>query len=427
MKIENLRSAKNGNRSRVLATVTWEDCDRPSLEIHFETTERFAEDLSCNPHAFLVGCILPALHHGEKRISIDAEICPGLRNGLMTAMSWIRHWSHKPVTGLIQIEAKNRRRVPEGRTGDRAGFFFSGGIDGLATIRLNRLSYPLDHPWSIKDALIISGPYWESNDQPETFEKALGDLSELAQDAAIDLIPVYTNVRELDRDSSRFIYEYHGALLASVAHAFARRFRLVTISSSDDIPSLATLNLRNLRRLGSHPLLDPNYSSSDLQIKFGDITLTRFGKTKLLADWDAALNCIKLCPSNWPGANCGKCEKCIRTELALLALDSLSKAKAFPLDDVTAEHIDGIRLGSGPNETRTSHHHYLELIPIFKKKGRHDLVRAIEKKIAYQQNLEIRKKYRNMFIEPIRKFDEEKLGGVMRKMKKIFYSKGILD
>lgn len=66
MKIENLKSEKNADLARVAATITWENCDRPTQEIYFETTEAFAQDLTCNPHAFLVACIMPAMRHGEK-------------------------------------------------------------------------------------------------------------------------------------------------------------------------------------------------------------------------------------------------------------------------------------------------------------------------------------------------------------------------
>ena len=54
MKIEDLRSEKGGGRAKVAATVIWEDCDRPTHEVYFETDEAFADGLSCNPHAFLL-------------------------------------------------------------------------------------------------------------------------------------------------------------------------------------------------------------------------------------------------------------------------------------------------------------------------------------------------------------------------------------
>ncbi len=56
MKIENLRSEKNGSRSRIAASVTWEETDHQTLDLYFETDEEFAYGLSCNPHAFLVAC-----------------------------------------------------------------------------------------------------------------------------------------------------------------------------------------------------------------------------------------------------------------------------------------------------------------------------------------------------------------------------------
>ncbi len=102
MKIENLHSEKTLNGTRVSATVTWEDCERPSYELYFETEKEFAESLSCNPHAFLVDCIVPAMHYGEKRIYIHAEICLELRQRLITAMSWLRHWYYERSRELVR-------------------------------------------------------------------------------------------------------------------------------------------------------------------------------------------------------------------------------------------------------------------------------------------------------------------------------------
>lgn len=90
MKLGNLRSEAKQDRTRVAATVLWEDSDRPTEEIYFETIPPFLEALSCNPHAFVVACVMPAMRHREQRIFVDAEICPDFRNGLRTAMSWIR-------------------------------------------------------------------------------------------------------------------------------------------------------------------------------------------------------------------------------------------------------------------------------------------------------------------------------------------------
>ena len=109
MIIENLRSDKRGNNIRFTGKVIWEDCDRPMQEIYFETSEAFGAGLSCNPHAFLVACILPAMHHREKRIFINEEIDPVLLNGLCVVMNWFQNWFAFD-RDIVRIEARSMKK-----------------------------------------------------------------------------------------------------------------------------------------------------------------------------------------------------------------------------------------------------------------------------------------------------------------------------
>lgn len=418
MKIENLRSEKRDGRSTILATVNWEDADRPTQEVFFGTDAKFAESLSLNPHAFLVGCILPALRHGEERISIDAEICPELRDGLETLMSWIRHW-FEPNRNLVKIEAKVQSRLRTPLTPKRAGLFFSGGIDSLAVLRANRLHFPLGHPGSFRDGLIIYGQNIESDNRLESFEKAVDSLSEVAQDAGITLIPAYTNIRCLDEDTEFFLNQFHGTVLGAVAHAFSRRLTTISISSSDDIPTLPLVKQVQIKPYGSHPLIDPNTSSSDLHIRHDGLTLTRLDKTKLVADWDVALQNIKVCQPNWPGENCGQCEKCVRTMLALLALGALPNTKAFPQDDISEDLVSKVRITKPTiKEGYSVYHNYLECIPPLIKIGRQDLVRAIEQMLERSRN-SIEPKV--SFKKKLYKFDQKCLGVSLTKFKHLTF------
>lgn len=371
MKIENLKAERSGNRQRVSAEVMWEDCDRPKQEIYFETDEAFSDALSCNPHAFLVGAILPAMRHGEERIVVEGEVCPELRGGLITVMSWMKTWYYDSDKKLVTIEAKTVSRKPT-RTRERAGCFFSGGVDALGMLRNNRLHYPLDHPLSIKDGILIYGQNWESDNHPATFERAVEQLSEVTRDAGITLIPVYTNVRCLDEESEFFKYQFHGAVLGAVAHALANRFSVVMIAASSHIPNLFLRKMKHFLPWGSHPLIDPWYSSNDMIIRHEDLALSRLDKLRLISQWDAALQNIKVCPPNYPGDNCGICEKCIRTELGLLAVGVLNKTRAFPMNDLSANLISGLCI----NEDTLQF--YLEALQPLADIGRYDLVRAIE-------------------------------------------------
>jgi hypothetical protein len=341
--------------------------------VYFETDEPFAAGLSCNPHAFLVGCVVPAMHYGEERVFIDAQICPELRQGLITAMSLLRHWCYDPDRPLVCIEAGTRSDLPTPRTPERAGFFFSGGIDSFATLRANRLGFPLEHPWSIKDGLLV---YGLELDDTEAYGHVVHSLSGVAAEAGITLVPVYTNLylnyrQEDARDGFDFwTDEFEAAAFSAIAHAFSRRLTVVSLASSFDIP--------HLHPHGSHPLLDPNYSSSDLRIRHDGVALSRFAKTELVAGWDVALQHLRVCNLykryQADRLNCGRCEKCIRTMLALLALGVLDQTQAFPTQDVLEAQVCSVN--------RTTAPFYEELIAPLGERGRHDLVRAIEHRLA---------------------------------------------
>ena len=407
MKIRDFCTEEKGSRARVAATVSWEDCGRPQQELYFETTLDFAQDISCNPHAFLVGCVIPAFHYGETRIHMDAEICPELHAGLMTAMSWLRHWYYEPDRKLVRIEAKTKVDLPmSSRTPDRAGFFFSGGVDSFATLRTNRLHFPSTHPWSIQDALAV---YGLELDQPEAFELMLRPLSHAAEDLGLTLIPVYTNLyldyRQEDaaQDFNFWTYEFQGAVLAAVAHVFAPRLTVVSIG--------ATFDMEGLGPWGSHPLLDPNYSSIDLRLRHDGVALSRFAKTKLIADWEAPLQYLRVCnrfqryqPER---LNCGRCEKCVRTMLALLALGVLGQTPVFPTQTVSADLVRRAVTIRNPFEESC----YQQLIPPLVEKGHDDLVRAIEYRIAVYHDREPGWKAR------LRRFDRKYLHGELQRVK----------
>lgn len=369
MRIVDLRSESIGSSARVAATVIWEDRDRPPLDIFFETDERFASDLSCDPHAFLVACVAPALRHGERRIAIDAEICPELHDGLRTAMELLQHWTGRRAAP-VRIEARSKPRLPTGPEVPRAGGFLSGGVDSLANLRLNRLTYPRDHPRSITDCLTVQGFDIEVEDRGG-FELALHSLADVAQDADATLIPIRTNIRHLEMDTHFWIRESYGSALASVAHSLSNRLGSASISSTYELTRLPFL-------WGSHPLLDLCYGSAGLRIHHDGIRLSRLDKLRIVADWDVALQNLRVCTRvRHPGVlNCGRCEKCVRTMTALLAIDRLGRCGAFAADDVEPSDIARITIATAYRAMA-----YQDVIRPLETVGRPDLARAIERKV----------------------------------------------
>ena len=384
MKIENLRTEQHGSSVRSVATLIWENCDRPAQDIYFETTEEFASDLSCNPHAFLIAGIIPAMRYGEARLAIDEEICPQLRKGLITNMNWLSHWyggDRQP----IPIEAPVQSQPTNLNKSERAGLFFSGGVDSLSALRNNRLHFPKEHPRSIKDGLLVYGLLKGEDEFNPAFEGVVRAVSKIANDADLTLIPVntniYTHLKDLDLNFHFWKYEYQGAALSSIAHAFSQRLTEVSIAS--------TFDLANLDVWGSHPLLDSNFSSNSFQIHHENFVSSRLAKIELIAEWDTAIKNLVVCNKTQyqhDRLNCGKCDKCVRTMTALLALNLLHQTNTFSASDVS----ESLLVKAAKISDSYGASCYRELILPLSAQGRDDLVRGIQRAIARYEEKDLK-------------------------------------
>jgi hypothetical protein len=365
MRISRPVKQKAASGARVAATVTWEQAARPPVEIFFEVGERYAESLSSAANAFLVAALFPAAEAGEQRVLVEGEVCPrllcGLRANLHLLRLWYRHLAAVPAIEAPVVAAQSRD-VPSAR----AGVFFTGGIDSLATLCRNRAMFPSTHPDAFRDAVMLYGMNFDSDDSPETFRRAVEELTPVARAADTELVPVYSNARPaLNPDIEFFRLRYHGALLASCAHALSGRLSSMTIAASHD--------LTHLIPWGSHPVLDVNFSSSSMHIHHDAVELTRYQKTTLIADWEPGLQNIRVCVTNWPGENCGRCEKCLRTMLALTACGAAERSHSFGGHRVSADSVAGILLF---NDSQASF--YRELPAPLRAAGRDDLAASVE-------------------------------------------------
>jgi hypothetical protein len=192
----------------------------------------------------------------------------------------------------------------------------------------------------------------------------------------------------------------------------------MSIAASEAISEASILGLQNLGPYGTHPLLDPLYSSSDLRIRHDGIELSRLEKTRLIAGWDVALQNLRVCNQyrqyRSGRLNCGRCEKCVRTMLGLLAVGALDKTNVFPSQNVSVELVRGPMKSDPPvwrgYDERAS---YIELFGPLTKLKRNDLVIAIKKLIAMAQSRESHglKKW-------LSAFDQRYLRGCLQRMKR---------
>ena len=402
MIIENFNKTSTTERVRVAATVIWEDCDRPAQEVYFETTAEYGDDLQINPDSWLLCSALAAMRYGEKRIKIDAPISAEIKDGLINAMKCLINW-HGGDRQIISLEAPIKTEMLFPHKTSRAGALFSGGIDALAMVRDNHLNFALNHPRRIQDGILVYGVLQGENEEDPSFQNVVNAVTMMANDAGIKLIQLYTNAyahfRDLDTDFSFWRFEYHGSFLAAIAHAFVARLSVASIAS--------TYDFANLEPWGSHPLLDPLYSTTSLQIRHENAALSRLEKTKLVGEWDIAMKQLRVCNEKESyqngNYNCGNCEKCVRTMTAFLSLGLLEQIATFKEKDVSKEKLVNTCYLSDSYEVNC----YREIVEPLEKIGRHDLVAGIEQIIS--------------------RYYEKDLKGMVKRLDRIFFDGNITN
>jgi len=352
---------------RLSATVAWEETDRPPVSIAFEIDESSAEAAPADANPYLAAGILPAMHHGERRIAIDGEICPRLAEGAAIAVDIVRAW-HGPVKRPVSIEAGRSFRMPRPRLPPRSALLFTGGINATDVLLCNREDFPPGHPASIQVLVSVVGV--EAGGPPGDPAPRIARIRRVADAAGIPLRVVATNVLDLESELGFVSRQFLGAALASAALAVASDFDSAAIGSGWDVSHGV--------RCGSHAFVDPHYSTGALEIRHEGSASRRLEKVARVARWEPALRDLAVCtdpapPEPW--GNCGRCEKCLRTRLELVAVGAPDSAP-FPPPTLSAETLAPVHLAF-------NHDYFWEpLVAPLAARGRGDLASAVAGKVA---------------------------------------------
>ncbi|HJT79740.1 MAG TPA: hypothetical protein VJ719_00970 [Chthoniobacterales bacterium] len=384
------------------ATIVWEEAPRSPCEVYFEAADEVADAIGYFPEAFVSAALPPALWEGEKRLVVDGELCPEFLDNVAVVTKVFQNWFPE-ISQTMPVESK--RRTSAQTSPRRSAFFFTGGVDSLAALRANRLNFPLDHPASVKDGIIVFN--LEVID-PQAFEYALTALKRIAEEARVTLVPVTTNLRILKEDWGFWWKAHMGPALAAIAHSLGRRVGSAIIASDYDVP--------NMRPHGSHLLVDPYFSSFDLKVRYDGTALSRFEKLRLLAEWPVGLDNLRVCNKQElyrpDRLNCGECEKCVRTMLGLIAVGALEKTSAFPQRELSAELA-----AQKVNIWSTVFPFYEEIVKPLADRGREDLSRVVERALTIARG-EVG------FRGRLNRFDRIYLNGGLRVLKRAILPNG---
>lgn len=371
MRLTDLHLLRADGFDEVSATLTWEDRERAKARIHFRSATPLHGAPEDYADSLLIAAALPAMVLGEQRIRIDHPVCPVLLQNLPEAMAWIDRWFGLRQGAPLHIEAQATPAARHVVGEKQVASCFSGGVDSWATLCINRAHVPPSHPAAIRKGILIWGLQGDVDEA--AYGHALRTYRAISGDIGIEVLAVETNIyshwMDLDLTYQLWRHAFNAAALTAVGHLYGQQIcRLVIPSSDDRFP---------LGPWGTHPLLDPLYSSHALTVVHDSISVLRQGKIELLSEWPVALAHLRVCDSAAPAGqlNCGHCEKCVRTMLMLTAIGKLEQCPAFP-----SRHLDRALLVSRGNmaEMSTYPDEYLDLVPLLRERGRDDLVDGIK-------------------------------------------------
>jgi hypothetical protein len=270
---------------------------------------------------FVAAALLPAMKLGQP-LQIAGRASRKLLRAIATIQQIFHCWDPSLQLVPISVETESEA-VPAGRRG--VGCLFSGGVDSFYTV--------LKHLEEIDSLILVHGFDSAVEDQDIQREVARS-LGEAASELGKPLIEVKTNVRAfLDPYVS---WEFtHGAAAASVALLLAPLFSKIYIAS--------TFSYAELIPWGSHPLLDPLWSTEDMELVHDGSETARVHKTMHIATHPTALRHLRVCPENRGSVtNCGRCGKCLRAMVALELIGALERCPtlAVPLSVDAVAQMD---------------------------------------------------------------------------------------
>ena len=265
--------------------------------------------------------LLPAMKKGVP-IALPGDLSPRLLTSSADIQAIFRLWN--PSYEAVALDA--RRRAPDGAQASGVGCFFSAGVDSFYTA--------VKHQDEITHLIYLRTGF--DRTEPAADE----NLRAAAEELGKPLIELETNVRPIANAFAVEFADYSSAPLAAAALLFQSTFEKVFIASS--------FSYLALTRWGSHPLIDPLWSTESLEFVHDGCEATRPMKLAMLADNDVAMRRLRVCHrTGVDGAggatvNCGECPKCIRTMINLRAAGAAGRCATLP-DTLDLRDVESLR------------------------------------------------------------------------------------
>jgi hypothetical protein len=275
----------------------------------------YKDHLSRSADPWIAMFLWPALKLGQN-LHIDAPASPALLASTRMLMDIMHCWS--AGSRPIEVTSRGVSDDPAGATAVAA--FFSGGVDSFYTAVKH--TSPQTRPGSRLTHLISVQGLDVRLDDDTLWAQVRRHLRESATEMGGSWVECSTNVRDIVPNACIPWEMYYGSALAAIALGLTGLWRTVMIPAAQ--------SYADLYPGGSHPLMDPLWSTESVRLVNDGAEATRIEKVARIAQCDAALEHLRVCWENRQGRyNCCRCEKCIRTMVNLQLAGVLGRCRTF--------------------------------------------------------------------------------------------------
>ena len=271
---------------------------------------------------FVVAFLAPCMYSNED-IRVEAPVS----RRLLETIPRIQDTYHAWFAGFNKIEIRCAEMHGPAYTTSSPGAssMFSGGLDSWYTLLKNQSE--------ITHLLLIRG-FEVKSDDDALWERAARGASNAARSLGKTAVFVETNLKrhvDISHRNCKWGKPYPGLFwitcLGSALAAVSLCLQGIVLKAY--IPS--SYQTKDLFAHGSHPDLDPLWSTDNVQFIHDGNELNRLGKMRAqLSKSPVALQNLRVCWQNIPDVlNCCRCEKCLRTMIVLRLCGVLDQATAF--------------------------------------------------------------------------------------------------
>lgn len=268
---------------------------------------------------------VPAALAAGAQLATDRPVDPGWLEGVGRASALMASWWAHAPTAPIRAPAGVAAAAKSERAGG-VGLCFTGGVDSFwALLRGGH------HP----SHLVYVIGYDVDRRDVERVRGQVAAVRAVAADRGLSPIVARTDLRQHHQAAAVGWERLHGAALAAVGHLLADVIGRLVIP-----PSYAR---GRLIPWGSRPDLDPHWSLPGVvDVEHSATDLPRLRRVQAIGPDPLVHQHLRVCWEHLTNdANCGRCEKCVRTMVMLATVDQLRRCRTFP--DDTADLPELIR------------------------------------------------------------------------------------